>query len=71
MSKVVDCQILPNPDSDHLRVELTIALHEQLKGRGFWKLNNLLLHDKNYLDEINKIIDLADYRYDNQDVGTK
>ena len=71
MSKVVDCQILPNPNSDHLRVELTIALHEQLKGRGFWKLNNSLLHDKNYLDEINKIIDLADYRYDNQDVGMK
>jgi exonuclease III len=43
--------------SDHNPVHLELhQLAENVKGRGFWKLNTSLLRDKEYVDKINKII---------------
>ena len=71
MNKIIDCDIISNTISDHAFIEMQIQTSMSLKGKGFWKMNNSLLHNKEYLDKINKIIDLSQYRYDNLDLGTK
>ena len=35
---------------------LTLQFYNQFKGKGTWKFNNSLLHDKEYVDEIKKCI---------------
>lgn len=42
--------------SDHSPVYLTLQFYNQSKGKGTWKFNNSLLHDKNYVTEIKKCI---------------
>ena len=71
MNRIVESNILPNSISNHAFIDIQISLHEAIKGRRFWKINNSFLNKKKYLDEINKIIDLAQYRYENLDPGTK
>ena len=42
--------ILPGLKSDHSLLELTLVLeNNQKRGRGLWKLNTSLLHDKDYI----------------------
>ena len=55
--------------SDHSTISLSIDLHNQPHGRGFWKFNNSLLKDKDYVNKIKKcIIDTVDtYRIDDKD----
>lgn len=43
-------------NSDHSRVVMNIDLSPFKRGRSYWKFNNLLLKDKNFLDEINQAI---------------
>ena len=40
--------------SDHSPVNLVLQLYSQKRGRGTWKFNNSLLHDKDYVSEIKK-----------------
>jgi exonuclease III len=55
---VKDCSIHHAMYSDHNPVELTLrGTEENIKGRGFWKLNVSLLKDKEYLDKINVTLD--------------
>ena len=42
--------------SDHSGVVLHMTLNKLKKGPGLWKFNNLLLRDKEYVNEIKKII---------------
>lgn len=42
--------------SDHSPVYLTLQFYNQTKGKGTWKFNNSLLHDKDYVIEIKKCI---------------
>ena len=71
MTNVVDCEIIPGLNSDHSFVKLTIKFTDNVRGRGFWKMNNRLLYDKEYVNETNKIIDMAEFRYADLDPGTK
>ena len=34
-----------------------------MKGPGFWKFNNSHVKDKDFVDQVNKIFDVAEYRY--------
>ena len=52
------CDILHALYSDHNPVHLQLSSETQNnRGRGFWKLNTSLLHDKNYIHLINQTLD--------------
>ena len=71
LGKIENCVITSDILSDHSVVELTLVLHEALKGRGYWKLNNKLLEEKQYVNQINEIIDYGHYRYEEVDPGLR
>jgi hypothetical protein len=52
--KKVDIEI--SYRSDHSPVCLALQFYNQAKGRGTWKINNSLLHDKEYVTEVKKCI---------------
>jgi hypothetical protein len=52
--KKVDTEI--SYRSDHSPVCLALQFYNQTKGRGTWKFNNSLLHDKEYVTEVKKCI---------------
>ena len=54
-------EILPSFQSDHSAIKIEIKFNDFVRGKGLWKHNNSLLHDKEYLNVINeKIEDLKD-----------
>jgi hypothetical protein len=56
--------------SDHSPVHL--ELMEKVasnKGRGFWKLNTSLLKDKEYVDSINKLIEIESIKQNGNNKG--
>ena len=57
------CNIKPGYRSDHSFIELIITLCKFERGRGLWKLNCSLLKDKEYLININNVIDREKLRY--------
>ena len=57
VSKVKLCDFQPPIHSDHSLVILGLQLSEEPRGKGFWKFNNSLLADKNYVDSINELLD--------------
>ena len=61
--EVISCKILPGLLSDHSFVELVLSFLDSIKGRGFYKFNTSLLTNKVFVDEVNKIIDFVNYRY--------
>ena len=55
--KVLDVDISPGYRSDHSLVSMSLKNENiQEKIRGYWKFNNSLLHDKNYVELINNHI---------------
>ena len=48
--------IKPGYRTDHSIIELELTFSEFDKGKGFWKFNNNLLRDKEYLDKVKLII---------------
>ena len=68
---VQDCQIWPSYLSDHSFMYLQLDFNNQIRGRGFWKFNTKLLEDLEYAKEVNKIIEMADWRYEDLDPGLK
>ena len=44
---------IPNIKSDHRALYMLVETNNNQRGTGFWKLNNNLLRDRNYLDTIN------------------
>ena len=55
---ITDCQIISNIFSDHSALQLYINPEEKeaKRGPGFWKFNNSLLTDKEYIELITKSI---------------
>ena len=51
-------QILPGFRTDHSIVVASLSLCEYKRGQGYWKLNVSLLKDKNYVEAINKLLDI-------------
>ena len=59
----VDCQILVTNLSDHNPVLMELELASNLRGPGFWKLNNRHLCNIEYVNEVNETLDMVDFRY--------
>jgi exonuclease III len=49
-------RILPGIHSDHSILIINLQTEFSTRGRGFWKFNTNLLHDKTYVNEIKNII---------------
>ena len=51
-------QITPGFHTDHLTVSIQITLCQIDHGPGYCKLNTSLLKDQNYIEAVNKLIDI-------------
>lgn len=59
-----DTDIKPGIKSDHSLLKIHFKLYNtQDKGKGFWKFNASLLHDKDYIDLVKKVITENEQRY--------
>ena len=54
------CDIIPGYLSDHSFVQLEISISTFLRGKGFWKFNNALLYDNDYVTQLNEVL----HKYD-------
>ena len=57
------CNILPGYRSDHSCVVLQVAMSNIQRGRGYWKFNNALLQNSDYIKLVNNIIDECILQY--------
>ena len=48
--------IIPYSKSDHCIVNINIEINQQKRGPGFWKMNNSLLQNKDYVDFIKGVM---------------
>ena len=64
-SDVQSCSIVDSPESDHSAITLHLKSHNlmQPKGTGFWKFNNSLLEDCEYVDKLREEIPLFKNKY--------
>ncbi len=53
---VTNTDILPGYKTDHSLITLELTFSEQERGRGLWKFNSALLHDKDYVALVKKTI---------------
>ena len=59
--EVTNCQILPGYRTDHSLIKLQLEFGKFKKGKSYWKMNNSLLKDINYVKKIKKkILDLKE-----------
>ena len=63
MAFVEKVNISPGYRSDHSVIELTLSLLDFDKGRGFWKFNNSLLRDDNYIKLVKDTITTVKKQY--------
>ena len=56
VNKTENTCIYPGFRTDHSLITMPIQLHNEKRGRGFWKLNVFLLLDKEYVSKIRKVI---------------
>ena len=59
LSLATDSSIQSGYRSDHNRVTLTLQLSEHERGRGYWKFNNSLLTDKDFITMIKEKLQLV------------
>ena len=52
----INTDIAPGYKTDHSLVTLQISTHNNMRGRGFWKLNTSFLKDEEYTKKIQSII---------------
>lgn len=57
INRVTKTDINPGFRSDHCRVDLNLDLSSSKRGKGVWRFNNLLLHDKEFVSQMNVLID--------------
>ena len=59
LEQMVDSvEIMPSFKSDHSQAKLIIATQFKERGKGYWKLNNSLLHNQEYVSKINNLLDI-------------
>lgn len=52
LPSISSIQILPEPLSDHCVVCMDVAIHSTPRGPGYWRFNNRLLTDANFVEEM-------------------
>ena len=60
---VTHADIFPGFKTDHSMITLSVALHSNLRGKGFWKLNTSLLSETRYVQEIKTAIESTVNQY--------
>ena len=65
-SNITDTSITTGFKSDHHSI-LTFKINEKERGRGYWKFNNMLLKDKDYIKLVNETIKDAKNTYLNRE----
>ena len=60
-----ECEIVPATFSDHCPIFLKLQLNDGIRGPGLWKFNTSHLWDKEYVNQINEVLDYVEYRYEN------
>ena len=50
--------LLPGYKTDHSTLLITLVFNPQVRGPGYWKLNNSLLRDLDYLDKVNCLLEM-------------
>ncbi len=68
---VENSDILPSFKSDHSMVSLTVDLHKEDRGRGFWKLNTTHLSNQDYVNLINDCIAESEIKYSHENPALK
>ena len=63
LGMVNKCSILPAVLLDHSPIQLEIIMSKQVKGPGYWKFNTWHLYSSEFVNEVNRIIDYAEFRY--------
>ncbi len=56
LNELGNYKILPGLHSDHSIIYINLGNGTLKRGKGIWKFNNSLLHDKKYVNEIKNII---------------
>ena len=51
------CDIVPSVKSDHTTATLLAQHNSSSRGRGYWKFNNYMLLDDEYISKTNAIVD--------------
>ena len=71
MGYISDCAIWPGFLTDHSFIYIETSFDAEIRGRGFWKFNTKILEEIDYVQEINKIIQMAEWRYQELDPGLR
>ena len=51
-------RIIPNFRSDHKMLELGVTFNPHKRGPGYWKLNTALLRDTDYVEKMNRLLEI-------------
>ena len=70
LCSAINTDIVPGYKTDHLMITLQISLHNNPRGRGFWKLNTSFLKDEKYVNQIREIIAQTKDEYAQDDTVT-
>ena len=54
--ETVSCDINPGYRTDHSLVDICLDFNQMERGPGYWKFNNSLLTDKDFVDLVKKTI---------------
>ena len=65
-TSIEEAKILPGYQTDHSLILLKFDFGKFQKGKSYWKFNNSLLKDENYVIEIKKIIESTKLLYANK-----
>ena len=71
MAKTNECKIFPGYRTDHSAVSIKLTIKDTQRGKGYWKFNNKLIYDSDYVNKIKKCIsetllecrEIEDYQY--------
>ena len=70
LCSAINTDIVPGYKTDNSMITLQISLHNNTRGRGFWKLNSSFLKDEEYVIQIREIIAQTKDEYAQYDTVT-
>ena len=65
MCSIKSANISTGYKTDHSLIEIKIALHSNMRGPGFWKLNTSLVTEFDYVNQIRAVIKDTQEEYKN------
>ena len=71
MSLLESVQIIPGYRTDHSMVKISLNLNKIQTGKGYWKFNNSLLKDNDYITNIKNIIKETIMMYSVEQLDTR